>query len=90
MKVVGALPNKQILFVPDCNLGRYVQRFHPEKDIMVWPGYCPTHDSIGPEDIKAVWLDVLRHRLILTYRAETEGVTAETLGQRILSAVAVP
>ena len=54
VKVVGALSNKQILFVPDCNLGKYVQRFHPEKDIMVWPGYCPTHDSIGPEDIKAV------------------------------------
>jgi MoxR-like ATPase len=43
-----------------------------------------------PEDIKAVWLDVLRHRLILTYRAEAEGVTAETLGQRILDAVPVP
>jgi quinolinate synthase len=54
VKVVGALPNKQILFVPDCNLGKYVQRFHPDKDIIVWPGYCPTHDSIGPEDIKAV------------------------------------
>jgi MoxR-like ATPase len=43
-----------------------------------------------PEDIKAVWFDVLRHRLIPTYRAEAEGVTAEVLAERILSAVAVP
>ncbi|OPY34651.1 MAG: Quinolinate synthase A [Methanomassiliicoccales archaeon PtaU1.Bin124] len=51
VKVVGALPNQQILFVPDCNLGRYVQRFHPDKDIIVWPGYCPTHDSITADEI---------------------------------------
>ncbi|MFA5312145.1 MAG: quinolinate synthase NadA [Methanomassiliicoccales archaeon] len=51
VKVVGKLPNKQIIFVPDCNLGKYVQRFFPEKEILVWPGFCATHDSITVEEI---------------------------------------
>ncbi|MGD0818358.1 MAG: quinolinate synthase NadA [Methanomassiliicoccales archaeon] len=51
VKVVGKIDAKQILFVPDCNLGYYVQRFFPEKEIIVWPGFCPTHDMISPEAI---------------------------------------
>ena len=51
VKVVGSIEAKQILFVPDCNLGYYVQRFYPEKEIVVWPGFCPTHDMISPEAI---------------------------------------
>ncbi len=51
VKVVGKLDAKRILFVPDCNLGYYVQRFFPEKEIIVWPGFCPTHDMISPESI---------------------------------------
>jgi quinolinate synthase len=51
VKVVGKIDAKRILFVPDCNLGYYVQRFFPEKEIIVWPGFCPTHDMISPESI---------------------------------------
>jgi quinolinate synthase len=51
VKVVGSLEAKRILFVPDCNLGKYVQRFFPDKELIVWPGYCPTHEGITPEDI---------------------------------------
>jgi quinolinate synthase len=51
VKVVGKLDAKKILFVPDCNLGYYVQRFFPQKEIIVWPGFCPTHDLISPESI---------------------------------------
>jgi quinolinate synthase len=51
VKVVGKIDAKQIIFVPDCNLGYYVQRFFPEKNIIVWPGFCPTHDLISPEAI---------------------------------------
>ena len=51
VKVVGKVDAKQIIFVPDCNLGYYVQRFYPEKEIIVWPGFCPTHDLISPEAI---------------------------------------
>jgi quinolinate synthase len=51
VKVVSKIDARQILFVPDCNLGYYVQRFFPEKEIIVWPGFCPTHDLISPEAI---------------------------------------
>ncbi len=43
-----------------------------------------------PEDIKSIGFDVLRHRLILTYEAEAEEVTAEEVIQKIFDAVEVP
>ncbi len=43
-----------------------------------------------PEDVKSVGFDVLRHRIILTYEAEAEEVTAEDVIQRVLDAVEVP
>ncbi|MDH7507978.1 MAG: quinolinate synthase NadA [Methanomassiliicoccales archaeon] len=52
VKVVGALPEKEIIFVPDENLGKYVQRFVKDKNIILWPGFCPTHDSITPDQVK--------------------------------------
>ncbi|MEI8344681.1 MAG: quinolinate synthase NadA [Candidatus Omnitrophota bacterium] len=54
VKVVGALPNKKILFVPDKNLGRYVQRFFSDKEIILWPGYCPTHVYITADEVKKI------------------------------------
>ena len=45
---------------------------------------------ITPEDIKAVGMDVLRHRIILTYEAEAEEVTTESVISRIFDAVQVP
>jgi MoxR-like ATPase len=43
-----------------------------------------------PEDIKALALDVLRHRILLSYRADAEGVGADALLARILESVPVP
>jgi len=45
---------------------------------------------VTPEDIKAIGLDVLRHRIILTYEAEAEEVTTESVVSRIFDAVQVP
>jgi MoxR-like ATPase len=45
---------------------------------------------VTPDDIKALALDVLRHRLILSYRADAEGVDADTILRRIVEAVRVP
>jgi MoxR-like ATPase len=45
---------------------------------------------VVPEDIKALGLDVLRHRLLLTYRADAEGIGADALLQRIFERVPVP
>lgn len=43
-----------------------------------------------PEDVKEIALDILRHRVIPTYEAEAEGVTAEQIIQMILDNVKVP
>jgi MoxR-like ATPase len=45
---------------------------------------------VTPEDVKAVGMDVLRHRLILTYEAEAESITPENLLSRIFESVEVP
>ena len=43
-----------------------------------------------PEDVKAIAHDVLRHRLVLSYEAAAEGMTADRIIDQILGAVAVP
>jgi len=45
---------------------------------------------VVPEDVKEIAQDVLRHRVLLTYEAEAENVTAETIVARILERVEVP
>ena len=47
-------------------------------------------DYVLPDDIKAVALDVMRHRLIVTYEAEAEEITPEIVIGRVLDNVAVP
>jgi len=46
-------------------------------------------DFVSPEDIQAVLHNVLRHRIILSYQAEAEGITANQLLDHLLSLVAV-
>ena len=50
VKVVKSMKNG-VIFVPDSNLGRYVKRFVKDKEVLLWPGFCPTHESISREDI---------------------------------------
>lgn len=45
---------------------------------------------VTPEDVKAIGLDVLRHRLVLTYEADAEQITPEHVVKRIFEAVEVP
>lgn len=45
---------------------------------------------VTPEDVKAVAMDVLRHRVIITYEAEAEEMTPEHLVSKVLSSVEVP
>lgn len=51
VQIVKSLPQKRILFVPDKNLGHYVQRFCPEKEIILWQGFCTTHIRVTAQDI---------------------------------------
>ena len=45
---------------------------------------------VTPEDVKAVAKDILRHRLIMTYEAEAEGLTSDDIVDKLLQGVAVP
>jgi len=45
---------------------------------------------VTPEDIKAIGVDVLRHRVILTYEAEAEEITSETVIRKLFEHVEVP
>ena len=47
-------------------------------------------EYVTPEDIHAVYFNVLRHRLLISYEAEAEGMTADKVLARILEFVAVP
>lgn len=52
VKVCQSIPNKEIIFVPDTNLGLYVMRFVRDKKIHLWPGYCHTHRDITKKEIE--------------------------------------
>ncbi len=45
---------------------------------------------VTPEDVKAIGMDVLRHRVIVTYEAEAEEVTSEDIVRQVLNHVEVP
>jgi quinolinate synthase len=50
VKVVAQIDNDEILFVPDQYLGDFIMR-RTGKKMTLWPGYCPTHANMQPEDI---------------------------------------
>ena len=45
---------------------------------------------VTPEDVRSIAMDVMRHRIAITYEAEAEDVTSENIVQRILETVEVP
>ena len=52
IEVVRSMNVKKVLFAPDCYLGSWVQKNLPNVEVISYPGYCPTHLRISPEDIK--------------------------------------
>ena len=46
VKIVKNLPNKNIFFIPDQNLGRFVAKQVPEKNVILNKGFCPRHVAI--------------------------------------------
>ncbi|HHV30679.1 quinolinate synthase NadA [Acetivibrio mesophilus] len=54
IEVVKSIPEKDILFVPDKNLGSYVAQKVPEKNIILWEGYCITHHRVNLDQIKEI------------------------------------
>lgn len=52
VRIVKNIENKNILFIPDCNLGAYVAAQVPEKNIKLLSGGCPVHAAVGTRDVK--------------------------------------
>ncbi len=53
VKIVERVKADEIIFLPDKNLGSYVQRF-TKKKIILWRGFCPTHEKFTVRDVEAV------------------------------------
>jgi quinolinate synthase len=52
--IIKSIREKDIIFVPDQNLGSYVARMVPEKNIILWKGFCVTHHKIKAEEVKKI------------------------------------
>jgi quinolinate synthase len=53
-RVVRSLTSRNILFVPDRNLARFVAEQVPEKNIIPWEGFCYVHQQITPEEVAKI------------------------------------
>ena len=54
LKIVRSLPNKNICFIPDRNLGQYIAAMLPEKQFYFFDGHCHVHTSITPGQVQSV------------------------------------
>ena len=54
VKIVSSLPNDKILFIPDCNLGDYVAKQVPQKQLKLLQGGCPTHARMTVREVEKV------------------------------------
>jgi len=72
-KVVNALPNKNIFFIPDKNLGHYLAKKMPNKHFIFNEGYCPTHENLKDVAIEAV-KNKHPHAKVLAHPECNEGV----------------
>ena len=53
LKIVKSLPNKNIFFIPDENLGRYIATKVPEKNFIFNDGFCHVHKGVTVAGLKA-------------------------------------
>ena len=51
ISVARSIENKKLLLVPDRNLGAYMAKHVPDKECILWEGYCPTHDRLKTEEV---------------------------------------
>ena len=75
VKVVSNIPQKNIFFVPDNNLGRYVAEKLPEKHFIFHDGFCHVHKSIHAAELQAA-KDACPEALVLTHPECTSDVVA--------------
>ena len=82
LKVVATLPtNKPILFVPDKYLGSYVSKVSG-REMLLWPGYCPTHQRILAKDILSLKEQYPRAKVLVHPECRSEVIA---LADEVLS-----
>jgi quinolinate synthase len=54
VNVIKSIKQKDIIFVPDKNLGNYVAKMVPDKNIILWEGFCPTHHRVRADAVDTV------------------------------------
>ncbi len=52
IKVIRSLPHKKIIFLPDENLGSYAASLIPEKEFILFKGFCPPHEEMMAVDVR--------------------------------------
>lgn len=51
LKIMKNIEEKDIIFLPDRNLGSFIAEHFPEKNFILYQGFCPTHERVQKEDI---------------------------------------
>lgn len=54
VRIVSALPQRNVLFIPDRHLGRYVAGQVAEKNVILNDGFCPIHQAISADEVRAL------------------------------------
>jgi quinolinate synthase len=71
-KVVTSVPaDKEIIFTPDCNLGAWTAR-KTGRDMILWQGYCPTHDLIEVDDVLRAKAEHPKAKVVVHPECRTE------------------
>ena len=75
IRIVKALPNQNIFFIPDRNLGRFVAEQVPEKNVILNDGCCPIHAELTGDQIR-VLKEAHPNALVLSHPECADGVLA--------------
>lgn len=54
LNIMKNIPNEEIIFLPDKNLGEYIAEQFPNKKFYLWDGYCITHKKVKKETVQAL------------------------------------
>ncbi len=74
VRVIESLDAEEILFVPDQYLGHYIST-KTDKKMILWPGFCPTHIRIRPQDITRLRLEYPQAKVIVHPECKAEVIT---------------
>jgi len=54
LKIINNLDKEEIIFIPDKNLGEYINEKTANKDMILWNGFCCVHEFVNAGEINAV------------------------------------